>query len=110
MVEVEFDRGKLLNQSDLLDTKEPNGTFVKFTPDSELFQNYKFNPEFVETMVKNYTYLNTGLQIFYNGKKYLSRHGLLDLLKDNMTSDPLYPIIHLKGEDIEVVHLVDSKL
>ncbi|MDE7412400.1 MAG: type IIA DNA topoisomerase subunit B [Muribaculaceae bacterium] len=103
MVEVEFDRGKLLRQSDLLDTKEPNGTYVRFTPDNELFQNYKFNPEFVETMVKNYTYLNTGLQIFYNGKKYLSRHGLLDLLKDNMTSDPLYPIIHLKGEDIEVV-------
>ena len=103
MVEVEFDRGKLLRQSDITDTKEPNGTFVKFTPDNALFQNYKFNPEFVETMVKNYTYLNTGLQIFYNGKKYLSRHGLLDLLKDNMTSDPLYPIIHLEGEDIEVV-------
>lgn len=103
MVEVEFDRGKLLRQSEITDTKEPNGTFVKFTPDNALFQNYKFNPEFVETMVKNYTYLNTGLQIFYNGKKYLSRHGLLDLLKDNMTSDPLYPIIHLEGEDIEVV-------
>ncbi len=103
MVEVEFDRGKLLRQSDITDTKEANGTFVKFTPDNELFQNYKFNPEFVETMVKNYTYLNTGLQIFYNGQKYLSRHGLLDLLKDNMTSEPLYPIIHLQGEDIEVV-------
>lgn len=103
MVEVEFDRGKLLRQSDITDTREANGTFVKFTPDNELFQNYRFNPEFVETMVKNYTYLNTGLQIFYNGKKYLSRHGLLDLLKDNMTSEPLYPIIHLKGEDIEVV-------
>ncbi|MDE5791428.1 MAG: type IIA DNA topoisomerase subunit B [Muribaculaceae bacterium] len=103
MVEVEFDRGKLLRQSDITDTKEANGTFVKFTPDNELFQNYKFNPEFVETMVKNYTHLNTGLQIFYNGQKYLSRHGLLDLLKDNMTSEPLYPIIHLQGEDIEVV-------
>lgn len=103
MVEVEFDRGKLLRQSDITDTREPNGTFVKFTPDNALFQNYKFNPEFVETMVKNYTYLNTGLQIFYNGQKYLSRHGLLDLLKDNMTSEPLYPIIHLQGEDIEVV-------
>ncbi len=103
MVEVEFDRGALLRQSDIMDTKEANGTYVHFTPDPTLFQNYKFNPEFVETMVKNYTYLNTGLQIFYNGKKYLSRHGLLDLLKDNMTSEPLYPIIHLKGEDIEVV-------
>ncbi|MDE6297948.1 MAG: type IIA DNA topoisomerase subunit B [Muribaculaceae bacterium] len=103
MVEVEFDRGKLLRQSDITDTREANGTMVRFTPDNALFQNYKFNPEFVETMVKNYTYLNTGLQIFYNGKKYLSRHGLLDLLKDNMTSEPLYPIIHLEGEDIEVV-------
>ncbi|MDE6682968.1 MAG: ATP-binding protein, partial [Muribaculaceae bacterium] len=103
MVEVEFDRGKLLRQSDVTDTREANGTLVRFTPDNALFQNYKFNPEFVETMVKNYTYLNTGLQIFYNGQKYLSRHGLLDLLKDNMTSEPLYPIIHLQGEDIEVV-------
>ncbi|MDE6409469.1 MAG: type IIA DNA topoisomerase subunit B [Muribaculaceae bacterium] len=103
MVEVEFDRGKLLRQSDITDTREANGTLVRFTPDNALFQNYKFNPEFVETMVKNYTYLNTGLQIFYNGQKYLSRHGLLDLLKDNMTSEPLYPIIHLQGEDIEVV-------
>lgn len=84
-------------------TSEPNGTLVKFIPDPSLFQNYRFNQEFVETMVNNYTYLNAGLQLFYNGKKYFSRHGLLDLLKENMTNDPLYPIIHLQGEDIEVV-------
>ncbi|MDE7437069.1 MAG: type IIA DNA topoisomerase subunit B [Muribaculaceae bacterium] len=102
-VTVEFECGNLIRQSEPEDTNEPNGTMVKFTPDNSLFTNYRFNQEFVETMVNNYTYLNTGLQLFYNGKRYLSRHGLLDLLKENMTSDPLYPIIHLKGEDIEVV-------
>ena len=102
-VTVEFECGDLINHSEPTDTNEPNGTMVKFKPDPTLFQNYKFNQEFVETMVNNYTYLNTGLQLFYNGKKYISRHGLLDLLKENMTTDPLYPVIHLKGEDIEVV-------
>lgn len=102
-VTVEFLRGDLVNQSEPFDTNEPNGTFVRFTPDPELFQNYRFNTEFVETMVNNYTYLNTGLQLYYNGRRYLSRHGLLDLLRENMTNDPLYPIIHLKGDDIEVV-------
>lgn len=103
MVEVEFERGDLVHHSDPMPTSEPNGTLVKFIPDPSLFQNYRFNQEFVETMVNNYTYLNAGLQLFYNGKKYFSRHGLLDLLKENMTNDPLYPIIHLQGEDIEVV-------
>lgn len=103
MVEVEFERGDLVRQSEPLPTNEPNGTLVKFSPDPSLFQNYRFNQEFVETMVNNYTYLNAGLQLFYNGRRYMSRHGLLDLLKENMTNDPLYPIIHLKGDDIEVV-------
>lgn len=102
-VTVEFEKGDLVSHSDPVDTNEPNGTMVKFSPDPILFTNYRFNPEFVETMINNYTYLNAGLQIFYNGKRYVSRHGLLDLLRENMTSDPLYPIIHLKGEDIEVV-------
>lgn len=102
-VTVEFEKGNLVSHSDPMDTDEPNGTLVKFAPDPELFSNYRFNPEFVETMINNYTYLNAGLQLFYNGKKYISRHGLLDLLRENMTSEPLYPIIHLKGEDIEVV-------
>lgn len=103
MVEVEFERGDMVRQSEPLPTNEPNGTLVKFSPDPSLFQNYRFNQEFVETMVNNYTYLNAGLQLFYNGRRYMSRHGLLDLLKENMTNDPLYPIIHLKGDDIEVV-------
>ncbi len=102
-VTVEFEKGDLVSHSDPIDTNEPNGTMVKFSPDPILFTNYRFNPEFVETMINNYTYLNAGLQIFYNGKRYVSRHGLLDLLRENMTSEPLYPIIHLKGEDIEVV-------
>ncbi len=102
-VEVDFEKGVLVKQTTPTDTKEANGTFVKFKPDPTLFRDYKFHMEFVETMVNNYTYLNTGLQIHFNGRKFLSRHGLLDLLKENMTSEPLYPIIHLKGEDIEVV-------
>ncbi len=103
MVTVEFEKGNLISHSEPTDTDQLNGTMVRFLPDNTLFQNFRFNPEFVETMVNNYTYLNTGLQLYYNGKRYLSRHGLLDLLKENMTSDPLYPIIHLKGEDIEIV-------
>lgn len=103
MVRVYFEEGRLVEQSEQLPTDEPNGTLVRFHPDPKLFRNYRFNPEFVETMVNNYTYLNTGLQIYYNGKKYVSRHGLLDLLKEKINVDPLYPIIHLKGEDIEIV-------
>ena len=103
MVMARFYKGDLLELTEPLPTTEPNGTRVRFIPDETLFRGYKFNMEFLETMVNNYTYLNTGLQIFFNGKRYLSRHGLLDLLKGNLTADPLYPIIHLKGEDIEVV-------
>ena len=74
----------------------------QFEPDNLLFENYSFRPEFVETMLRNYTYLNTGLAIIYNGQRILSRNGLVDLLNDNMTAVGLYPIIHLKGEDIEI--------
>ncbi len=102
-VRVDFEKGNVINQSSPTDTSEPNGTMVKFLPDNTLFRDYRFKMEFVETMVNNYTYLNAGLQIFFNGKRYLSRHGLLDLLRENMTANPLYPIIHLQGEDIEVV-------
>lgn len=102
-VMVEFEKGTVVSQSAPTDTSEPNGTMVKFLPDNSLFRDYKFRHEFLETMVNNYTYLNCGLQIFFNGKKYLSRHGLLDLLRENMTAEPLYPVIHLRGEDIEVV-------
>ena len=102
-VEVDFEKGNMVRQTPPTDTREQNGTMVQFLPDPSLFRDYKFRMEFVETMVNNYTYLNTGLQIHFNGKRYLSRHGLLDLLKENMTAEPLYPIIHLKGDDIEVV-------
>lgn len=102
-VQVDFEKGEVVNDHGLQPTKEPNGTMVRFHPDPMLFRNFKFNMEFVETMVNNYTYIHTGLQIYLNGKKYVSRHGLLDLLRDNMTTEPLYPIIHLKGEDIEIV-------
>ncbi len=102
-VTVEFEKGQLISETEPTDTKEPNGTYVRFLPDNSLFQNFRFNEETVQTMIEHYTYLNSGLQIFFNGKKYFSRHGLLDLLKDNLTATPLYPIIHLKGDDIEVV-------
>ena len=98
---AKFEKGILVS-----DTTEPTedetGTFIYFEPDDTLFKNYSFHNDIVETMLRNYTYLNTGLAIMYNGRRILSRNGLEDLLKDNMTSDALYPIIHVKGEDIEI--------
>ena len=79
-----------------------NGTLILFEPDESLFKNYRFQSEFVETLLRNYTYLNTGLTIMFNGHRILSRNGLEDLLTDTMTTQPLYPIVHLKGEDIEI--------
>lgn len=102
-VAVDFQRGNLISQTQTDDVKEENGTLVRFKPDELLFKGFNFKPEFVEMMVNNYTYLNTGLKIFLNGRKYWSRNGLIDLLKENMTAEPLYPFIHLKGEDIEMV-------
>ena len=101
MRRVTFEKGQLL--SDVTeDSTEENGTAIFFEPDETLFVNYKFQNQFVETLLRNYTYLNTGLTFIYNGQKILSRHGLEDLLKDNMTSEGLYDIVHLKGEDIEI--------
>ncbi|MCH5229549.1 MAG: type IIA DNA topoisomerase subunit B [Muribaculaceae bacterium] len=102
-VSVDFEKGNLIKQSQPQDSNEHNGTLVRFKPDATLFKDFSFRPEFVEMMVNNYTYLNTGLKIFLNGRKYASKHGLLDLLKENMTAEPLYPFICLKGEDIEIV-------
>ena len=102
MKTAKFERGDLIFESPQVASEETNGTFVQFTPDATLFENYKFNEDFVLTMIRNYTFLNTGLKIIFNGKTYVSRHGLLDLLKENMTKDPLYPVIHLEGDDIEV--------
>ena len=102
MRRAEFCRGELLMQTDEEPTDEPNGTFVQFTPDNTIFRDYHYNDEFIVTLLRNYTYLNTGLAIVFNGKRFVSRNGLLDLLRANMTKEPLYPIIHLKGEDIEI--------
>ena len=96
-----FERGILTGES-TEPTADENGTFIYFEPDSALFKNYTFRTEFSETMLRNYTYLNTGLTIMFNGRRIHSRNGLVDLLNDNMTNDGLYPIIHLKGEDIEI--------
>ena len=98
---AKFSKGILLSD-EMLETEEENGTYIFFEPDNTLFVNYKFKPEFIETMLRNYTYLNTGLAIIYNGHRILSRNGLVDLLNDNMTATGLYPIVHLKGEDIEI--------
>jgi len=96
-----FEKGTLL--SDVTeDSTEESGTYIFFEPDATLFLNYSFQNQFVETLLRNYTYLNTGLTFIYNGQRIVSRHGLEDLLKDNMTSEGLYDIIHLKGEDIEI--------
>ena len=96
-----FECGKLI--SDVTEpSQDENGTYIYFEPDATKFVNYKFHDEIVENMLRNYTYLNIGLTIMYNGRRILSRHGLEDLLKDRMTSDALYPIVHLQGEDIEI--------
>ncbi len=99
--DVIFERGVL--QSDITEeSNEETGTYIYFEPDDTLFVNFSFQNQFVENLLRNYTYLNTGLTFVYNGQRILSRHGLEDLLKDNMTSEGLYDIIHLKGEDIEI--------
>ena len=98
---AKFEKGKLVDDS-TAPTEDENGTYIYFEPDDTLFHNYSFHNDIIETMLRNYTYLNTGLTIMYNGRRIISRNGLEDLLKDNMTSDALYPIIHIKGEDIEI--------
>ncbi len=101
MREAVFEKGILVSDV-TLDSVEPAGTYIFFEPDNTLFEHYSFRPEYIETMLRNYTYLNTGLSIVYNGRRIVSRNGLVDLLNDTMTSAPLYPIVHLKGEDIEI--------
>ena len=98
---VSFERGQLQHDT-TDDTTDETGTYIHFEPDATLFKNYTFHHDFVETMLRNYTYLNTGLTIMYNGRRILSRNGLEDLLNDTMTNDGIYPIIHLKGDDIEI--------
>jgi topoisomerase-4 subunit B len=99
---AEFSRGIKISETELIDTNEPNGTLVVFTPDAEIFEKYNFIQEFIETMLRNYTYLNTGLTINFNGERFYSKNGLLDLLNENLNQEPLYPIVHLKNGDIEI--------
>lgn len=102
-VAVEFSKAIVTKETSISETDQNNGTLIEFIPDNTIFTNYLYRDEYVENLIKNYTYLNTGLIIVYNGKKYASKNGLVDLLNDNMTSEALYPIIHLKDTDIEVV-------
>lgn len=102
-VAVEYSKAIVTSEQAITSTTEDNGTMVEFIPDVTVFGEYLYRDEYVENLLKNYTYLNTGLTIIYNGKKFLSKNGLADLLHENMTAEPLYPIIHLKDSDIEVV-------
>ena len=99
---AEFEKGNLTNETDITDTNDSKGTLVQFLPDEAIFGNYKFISEYVEKMLWNYAYLNTGLSIHFNGQIFKSERGLYDLLEQNLSGEPLYPIIHLKGEDIEI--------
>ncbi|SHM55615.1 DNA topoisomerase IV subunit B [Flavobacterium xinjiangense] len=106
---AEFSAGNLVLEEDIIDTTKRKGTKVIFTPDEAIFKNYKFRFEYVIKMLKNYCYLNNGLTILFNGEKYFSENGLKDLLEETIHADDLeYPIIHLKGEDIEIA-LTHSK-
>jgi len=100
---AEFSAGDLVQEEDLIETGRRRGTKVTFVADETIFKNYKYRKEYIERMLKNYCYLNTGLTIIFNGEKFFSENGLKDLLKENIASDDqIYPIIHLKGQDIEV--------
>lgn len=100
--EIYFSEGMIKGEKDLKGLDEPNGTMVSFEPDQALFRKYHYINDYVVNMLKNYTFLNAGLTIEFNGERFYSRNGLRDLLEENMDHKPIYPIIHLKGEDIEV--------
>jgi len=99
---AEFEKGKLVSDTDIFADSTDRGTLIYFEPDGSMFENYVYKDEYIETMLRNYAYLNTGLTINFNGKKILSKNGLTDLLNENITAQALYPIIHLRGEDIEI--------
>jgi topoisomerase-4 subunit B len=99
---ADFNRGELVKEYPLEKTTEGNGTYVEFNPDETIFKKYAFKTAYLDKMMWNYCYLNRGLTIHYNGERYNSKDGLKDLLENNMDGDPLYPIIHLEDEDIEV--------
>ena len=100
---ADFQQGKLIADTGIIPSDGARGTLIEFEPDNTKFENYAFHTEFIEPLLRNYCYLNTGLTILYNGTKFHSKNGLLDLLTENLTSEPLYAPIHLKGDDIEMV-------
>ncbi|MDR2499393.1 MAG: type IIA DNA topoisomerase subunit B [Tannerellaceae bacterium] len=100
---VEYNRAVISDEQQVAPSDQPNGTLSCFTPDREIFRDYEYKDEHIETLLKNYVFLNAGLTILYNGKKFYSKNGLADLLNENMTTEPLYPLIHLKGDNIEIV-------
>jgi topoisomerase-4 subunit B len=99
---IEFQNGSVVKDEDIQKTSEKNGTLTTFVPDKDIFGEYHYIEEYVVSLIKNYVYLNSGLTVKLNGEKYISKNGLLDLLEENMSTDGIYPIIHLNGEDIEV--------
>ena len=99
---AEFSRGLLKEEFEVKETSERNGTEITFIPDIDIFPHFKFRREYIERMLRNYAYLNPGLKIIFNGETYFSEDGLKDLLKEEIETDTLYPIVHLKGADIEV--------
>jgi topoisomerase-4 subunit B len=100
--QASFCRGELVEDNKVVETTETNGTYVEFNADEQIFKKYAFKTAYLSKMMWNYCYLNRNLSMIYNGEKFISKDGLKDLLEDNMDGDPLYPIIHLEGEDIEV--------
>lgn len=100
---VDYHRAVVSEESAIAPSEEANGTLTYFIPDKEIFGDYHYKEEYIESLLKNYVFLNSGLTILFNGKKFYSRNGLVDLLNENMTTEPLYPIIHLKGDDMELV-------
>jgi topoisomerase IV subunit B len=100
--EVSFSRGIMTDEKEWTDSNETDGTLVIFEPDQEIFRNFRYIGDYVINMAKNYTFLNAGLTVEFNGERFYSRNGLRDLLEENMDDEPIYPIIHLRGEDIEI--------
>ena len=102
---VTYQEGLVTEESGVVSANEgeENGTLVRFKPDGTIFKNFEYREDVIETMIKNYSFLNTGLTLLFNGKRYHSRNGLSDLMKENMTNDPLYPLMHFKDNDIEIV-------
>ncbi|KAA6314713.1 DNA gyrase subunit B, partial [termite gut metagenome] len=98
-----FEQGNIIEDALISTTNEANGTLIEFIPDASIFKDYQYQDENIEPLLKNYVFLNSGLTILFNGKEFCSENGLVDLLNENMTTEPLYPIIHLRGEDIEMV-------